>query len=313
MKNILAWAFRLCFLFLAAMPDQARGQALRSQKLPEEAHVSGTIGHPQSYNLSCESRSAVDWAGYWDVSIGEWGFLSSLPLTDNPDEGFVGTYNGAWGNVPPAPYGVHARPVATLLRQHGLRAKARLGLSWKDLRTEIAAGRPVIIWVIGTMWPGTSIEYTASNGHKTTVAAFEHTMIATGYDSTHIYAIDASTGYNTAYTMNAFLNSWAVLGNMAVTGQGPKETPTPTDPAPEPTPAGSANLTAGTYTVQRGDYLIALARRFGMDWQELARINTITYPYTVHPGQVLKLPTEPASQAIYLPFMQHKPAGTPSP
>ena len=43
------------------------------------------------------------------------------------------------------------------------------------------------------------------------------------------------------------------------------------------------------YTVQRGDFLIALAKRFGLDWRSLAEINDIPFPYVIYPGQVLTL------------------------
>src|SRR5258708_28332422 len=39
--------------------------------LPESAQVDGFIGHPQILALSCESRSAVDWASFFGVHIGE--------------------------------------------------------------------------------------------------------------------------------------------------------------------------------------------------------------------------------------------------
>ena len=183
MKKLLPWVCGIWILSLLAVSSPARGQ-----DLPDAAFISGLVGHAQSYGLSCESRSAVDLAGYWGVSISEWEFLSALPVTDNPDTGFVGSYNGYWGSIPPASYGVHAKPVAALLRQYGLQVKARRDLSWDELREEIFSGRPVIVWIIGQMWSGTPIDYTSSDGHKTTVARFEHTMIVSGYDLTYVYA-----------------------------------------------------------------------------------------------------------------------------
>ena len=60
--------------------------------------------------------------------------------------------------------------------------------------------------------------------------------------------------------------------------------------------------------MQPGDYLIALAERFGTTWQELASINAIAYPYTIFPGQVLALPGQPVliTNQVYLPLMQRK-------
>ena len=45
-----------------------------------------------------------------------------------------------------------------------------------------------------------------------------------------------------------------------------------------------------SYTVKKGDYLIALARRFGTSFDVLAELNSIGYPFTIFPGQVLRLP-----------------------
>ena len=131
----------------------------RAEPIPDKAYISGVVGYPQRFTLSCESRSAVDWAAFWGVNIREKKFLNSLPRSDNPDAGFVGNPNDEWGNLPPYSYGVHAEPVAALLRQFGLQAEARRDLSWDDLRSEIAAGHPVIVWVIGQMWRGTPVRY----------------------------------------------------------------------------------------------------------------------------------------------------------
>jgi LysM repeat protein len=257
--------------WLAAVGTFAQGR-----DLPETAFVDGLVGRAQTYNLSCESRSAADWAAFWGQPISETEFLSRLPRSDNPERGYVGDPRGAWGYVPPAAYGVHARPVARLLREYGLQAQAHQGLSWGELRAEIAAGRPVIVWVIGRMWSGTPQEYAPADGKPTTVARYEHTMIVVGYTSRSVQVVDASSGWLQTYPVQAFRDSWAVLGNQAVTGYGP---PTPTvDPDQR------------TYTVRQGEYLRKLARRFNTTWEELARLNALAYPYIIYPGQVLRLP-----------------------
>ncbi len=289
---------------------------VQAQDLPERASVSGLAGYPQRFSLSCESRSAVDWAGFWGVSIREKRFLNELPRSDNPDAGFVGDPDGEWGNLPPRSYGVHAEPVAALLRQYGLQAEARRGLSWDDLRIEIAAGRPVIVWVIGQMWRGDPVRYKAADGSQSRVARFEHTMILTGYTPDSVIVVDAFSGKKQTYSRRAFMASWETLGRMAITGGRPAvQEPTP-EPAPNPTPKPSpASLPASfshrqylplvfgpgkaqaaepaprpdSYRVKRGDTLLEVARRFGMGWQRLAALNGIQYPYVIYTGQVLRL------------------------
>ncbi len=182
--------------------------------LPDSASIKGIIGHPQSMPLSCESRSAVDWAAYFGESINEYKFFKGLPVHDNPDKGFVGSVYGSWGQIPPNPYGVHAKPVAQRLREFGLQAKYIRDMTWKELKTEIAAGRPVIVWVVGHVAVGTPVPYTAPGGAITTVAKFQHTVIAFGYSEDKITILDGAKVY-TRYK-GEFLKSWGVLENQAV-------------------------------------------------------------------------------------------------
>lgn len=216
-------------------------------QLPESAYIEGLVGHAQTYTLSCESRSAADWAAFWGKPISETEFFNRLPRSDNPNLGFVGDPNGYWGSTPPYAYGVHARPVADLLQEYGLNAEARIGMSWDELREEIADGRPVIVWIIGQMWGGTAVEYTASDGETLKVAAYEHTMILIGYDSDWVHVVDASTGWVYQYQVNVFLRSWDVLGRMAVIWEDPPQPAAPTEtpvPLPTPTPSPTATLAA---------------------------------------------------------------------
>ena len=183
--------------------------------LPAEAKITGIGGQKQTYSLSCEARAAADWAAFFGFAIDEDEFLRRLPASDNPDFGFVGDVNGRWGKIPPDAYGVHAGPVAYLLRQYGLNAHAYKGLTWDNLRAQIAAGKPVIVWVTGHVGPGTPVEYTASDGRTTIVARFEHTVILIGYTPDTVTILDGSKTYTRP--LNVFLDSWAGLGNMAIT------------------------------------------------------------------------------------------------
>jgi LysM repeat protein len=230
-------------------------------------------GRPQSYNLSCESRSAVDFAAFFGATIEETEFLRRLPRSDNPDAGFVGNANGRWGQIPPASYGVHAAPVAQLLRDYGVPAVARRGLDWDKARREIAAGRPLLVWVIGNVWPGAAQPYTAEDGHSTLVAPYEHTMLLTGYDPSTVTLVNAGNGREARYPLSDFLASWATLGNMAVAA------------APDlDAPAGPR------YTVQAGDTLLSIAARLGLSWYELALLNGLDSPNVIYAGQELALP-----------------------
>jgi uncharacterized protein YvpB len=267
----------LALLVLLVLVDVS---GVKGDELPDSAYITGVNGHPQKHQLSCESRSAADLAAYWGISLGENEFLGVLPRADNPEKGFVGSPDAPWGNIPPHGYGVHAGPVASTLRAFGLQAEAHNHLKWDDLRREINAGRPVIVWIIGAMWNGRALEYSAPDGSTSIVAAYEHTMILTGYSKDTVQVVDAYTGQYQAYTLASFLSSWSVLGNMAVFASS----------APPSPPAAPTESNPLTYTVQPGDYLKLLAGRYGTTWQQLAEINSIPFPFDITAGQVLKLP-----------------------
>jgi uncharacterized protein YvpB len=182
--------------------------------LPEEYYITGIFGHKQYFPLGCEASVATDWAAFFGVEINEFNFQFELPLSDNPDLGFVGDVAGPWGQVPPYAYGVHAAPVAELLRQHGLPASAYKGMTIEQIKAEIAEGQPVIAWVIGNMVGGVPAEYTDRAGNTTTVAAYEHVVLVTGYNETKLRYNSNGKFYEAPYAV--FSNSWKVLGNMAI-------------------------------------------------------------------------------------------------
>ena len=188
---------------------------------PAEHYIRNIKGHRQTYSLSCEASVAVDWAGYFGVNIHEFDFQIALPLSDNPDKGFVGDVNAPWGQVPPYGYGVHAPPVADLLVEYGLPAVAVKGWTIEQVKAELANDRPVIAWVIGNVVGGVPAEYTDKEGDTTIVAAYEHTIILTGYNEKNIRYM--TNGRFIDVPTEVFENSWSVLGNMAIYYDG--ETP----------------------------------------------------------------------------------------
>jgi uncharacterized protein YvpB len=181
--------------------------------LPASALVKGMYGYGQLFPLSCEARSAADWARHFGITIHELDFLGKLPKSKNPEEGFVGSLNGGWGQVPPDAYGVHAGPIALILKGYGAKAKAVRNLPYEQVRAEITAGRPVIVWVTGHVAPGKGIVYKI-DGKSITVAPYEHTVIVIGYDEKRVTILDGKTIYQRA--VDTFLQSWQALDNMAI-------------------------------------------------------------------------------------------------
>jgi len=182
--------------------------------LPEEAYIRGFVGHRQAYSIGCETSVAVDLAAFYDVTITEYDFQTNLPLSDNPDLGFVGDVNGPWGQIPPYAYGVHAAPVADLLTKFGVPAVGGKGYTLDQIKEQLAQSKPVIVWVIGHMEYSEPVSYTDKQGTTTLVAPYEHVVVLTGYNADKVRY--NNEGRYAEVNTETFLNSWGVLGNMAV-------------------------------------------------------------------------------------------------
>jgi len=195
-------------------PQGATAVPIGENDLPAAHYVYGLWGHKQYFKLGCEAAATIAWANYFGVSINEFEFQHNLPLSDNPEVGFVGHVDSKWGQTPPYAYGVHAGPVAQLLHEYGVNATAVKNFPFEDLKQQIAIDRPVVVWVIGNMVGGIPAEYTARDGSKTIVAAYEHVVIITGYNETHIRYLNNEKFFDVP--TEVFLNSWKVLGNMAL-------------------------------------------------------------------------------------------------
>jgi len=182
--------------------------------LPVSHFIYGISGHKQYFKLGCEAAATRDWALYFGFDINEFEFQNKFLLSDNPEVGFVGSVNSKWGQAPPYAYGVHAGPVAQLLQEYGMPATAVKDYSLTLLKQQIASDRPVVVWVIGNVVGGVPYEYTAKDGQKVIVAAYEHVVIVTGYNETHIRYLNNEKIFEAP--TEVFLNSWKVLGNMAL-------------------------------------------------------------------------------------------------
>jgi LysM repeat protein len=65
-------------------------------------------------------------------------------------------------------------------------------------------------------------------------------------------------------------------------------------------PAGaSADTAPKTYTVQKGDNPVAIAKKFGVGYEELLKVNGVDDPKKLQIGQVLKLPAKKSEAASH--------------
>jgi uncharacterized protein YvpB len=190
------------------------GTPTATSDYPQSVHIYEITGQKMRISLDCEANSASIFAGYFGVKIDEVDFFLLLPVSDDPDKGFVGDVHDEWGNLPPKGYGVYPSPVVKLMVKKGVAVKDVYGFTLENLKREIAAGRPVIVWVIGRVETGQPVEYISSDGEKNIVAKFEHTVLVIGYDPWSVTILDGDTIYTRPTDL--FLSSWGALGNMAI-------------------------------------------------------------------------------------------------
>ena len=197
-------------------PELIKGESEpNSLPYPESHYIWNIWGHRQHFPIGCEASAADDWAKYFGVEVNEFKFQVLLPVSDNPDTGFVGDVNGPWGQVPPYAYGVHAEPIADVLQTYyRLPAEGVRGFTIEQLKSQIAADKPVIAWVIGNCTWSEPYKFFDKEGNKVVTAPYEHVVIVTGYNADSIRYMNNGKFYDipTEY----FERSWAVLGNMVV-------------------------------------------------------------------------------------------------
>jgi LysM repeat protein len=110
------------------------------------------------------------------------------------------------------------------------------------------------------------------------------------------------------FTVTLFLQGCSSLGRDGYPGESYQNITPPFDPSVGP---WDNNSSATYHTVQRGESLSAIAKRYGRDWQDLARWNNISTPYTLNIGQQLLIagattspvyqPSPIVSSPIYTP------------
>lgn len=71
------------------------------------------------------------------------------------------------------------------------------------------------------------------------------------------------------------------------------------EPQTSPAPAARPQEGLPYVTVQKGDTLTKIGRELGVDWHDIAAVNDLKKPYTIHIGQKLYIPSKTSTQLYY--------------
>jgi uncharacterized protein YvpB len=185
-------------------------QALREG--PSSAQIASVPLIQQQHHLSCEYAAASTVTRFWGRPVTEDDFIRAIPLDPNPHVGYRGNIDAGWGGIDN--YGIYAEPLVPVLEAQGYRAAVFYGPPQR-LKAEIAAGRPVVVWIAGVPGRLTSqVETTA--GRQFSLTPFEHALVVTGYDSTQVSVMDVAHGTNSAFAWPDFLQRWSYFDEMAL-------------------------------------------------------------------------------------------------
>lgn len=147
--------------------------------------------------------------------------------------------------------------------------------------------------------PGDQIFFT-DDGGKT----MYHTGLVVGVSNNRVYTIEGNTSSAAGVVPNGgcVRDKSYPLGDSYIGGYGRPDYSLVQDTGEDAPSGGSAG---GTYTVVSGDSLSAIGSRLGVAWQDIAKANGITAPYTIYPGQILVIPSEEEDSMSYEQFRQY--------
>ncbi|MFB7906090.1 C39 family peptidase [Kitasatospora sp. NPDC056076] len=142
-------------------------------------------------------------------------FGHSGPLSGDPYVAFVGDPDGS--ESAGTGFGVYSPPVAGAARSYGLTVRQDgPGVSVQQLKDQLAAGHPAIVWVDYLWRHLRSTTYTAYDGRSVLYAGpDEHTVVVTGFSGGRVSLNDPARG-RTTVPEEDFADGYATYGQMAV-------------------------------------------------------------------------------------------------
>lgn len=167
----------------------------------------------QQRNLSCEYASLYIATATFGQGISEYAFDDVVGWSENPHWGYRGDINGWWGNTDD--YGVYAEALVPALAAFGFHGEAFYGDGDPAaLTSRIDRGMPTLVWL--ALRGDTSFYAYTEDGTRYKLAAYEHVVVAYGYDAGGVYVADPAIGAPRYYTWEEFMPMWNVLDGMAL-------------------------------------------------------------------------------------------------
>ena len=184
-----------------------------AQPRQDAAAVWGLPWVKQWYSLDCEyaATAAVTW--FYGNLVSQRDLIAEVPGDPNPHYGFRGRLDGPVGGL--GDYGVYAEPLVPVLQRHGFHAEAVYAdAGW--LKAQIAAGRPVVVWMTYETWPSARSYYLDSQGRPFSLTNWEHCVVVTAYDDWGVTVMDPYGGTFGRYGWDDFTRAWGYFDGMAL-------------------------------------------------------------------------------------------------
>jgi len=179
---------------------------------PQRVVIPGFPSVKQWYSLSCEYAAAAAVSLYWGRLVSQRDFLGEIPRNPNPHFGFRGNIFADWGGT--RNYGIYAEPLVPVLEARGYEVDVFYGGTAR-LKSELAAGHPVVIWMTGKRG-AQPVTYQTHEGEPFKLVPYEHATVAYGYDGGGIWIMDVGDGNRYYYGWSNFLARWNYFDQMAL-------------------------------------------------------------------------------------------------
>jgi uncharacterized protein YvpB len=199
---------------VAVAPASGTAQSWSTSAGPASDAV--RIGVPtlaQQRNLSCEYAALAMAMGTYGVWVSEYEFDDRVGWSENPHWGYRGDISGWWGNTDD--YGVYASALAPALADFGFYGEEFYAQGNSTaLTARLDEGTPVLVWL--GLWGDTGFYEYANDGTPYKLVPGLHVVVADGYDSGGVYAVDPATGGMRYYDWSTFMSFWNVMDGMGL-------------------------------------------------------------------------------------------------